>query len=78
MLKAKVGDPEFVLIHSQLTEKFGNLKEVEAGQTVVEGTGTPPEWVGVVHATLKLRQRSVPVVYEFHRSADGWRVYGFK
>lgn len=69
---------DFIRQQTALRSTLGELKSIKRGKTVVEGRGSSDQWAAVLHAELVFQRGTAEFIYEFHRSDNGWQLFGYK
>jgi hypothetical protein len=76
--KAATSYADFLQIHRSLVDKFGELAAVTQQSAVVEGQGSPADWLAVTKARLQFQRGAVEFKYSFHFTDGTWKLHGFE
>jgi hypothetical protein len=66
----------FVKIHRDLEARFGDLKQIEIGNSEVNDR--TDAWYGTAEANMIFAKGQVPFIFTLKKEKNEWKIYGYR
>jgi hypothetical protein len=69
---------EFQLVFDNLQKRHGELKDIRQAKMSGQLNGSSSEWTVHILSEFEYSNGAVPILHEFHKESQGWRMYAFQ